>query len=126
MVYAAISGQNITYANATQSDLAFLKYSVDNWIVDIEDALSSMIPAPQMVKFNTSGLLRMDDVARWTLHDLRLKNKTTSVNAVKKLEDELPFPDPEFDKPGIPGGEEKIAKPVAVAPPPEDPTGTAQ
>lgn len=125
MVYAAISGQNVTYTNATQADLAFLKHSVDNWIVDIEDTWSSMIPAPQQVKFNTSALLRMDDEARWKIHDLRLKNKTTSVNKVLKLEDELPFPDPEFDKPGIPGGEEKIAKPTPVAPPPADPTGTA-
>lgn len=125
MVYAAISGQNITYANASQSDLAFLKYSVDNWLVDLEDALTAMLPAPQVVKFNTSALLRMDEAARWSIHDLRLKNKTTSVNRVLMIEDELPFDDPEFDKPGIPGGVEKPAKPALVAPPAADPTGTA-
>jgi HK97 family phage portal protein len=104
MVYAAISGQNVTYSNVSQSDLAFLKHSVDNWLVDIEDAWSEFLPSPQIVKFNTSALLRMDDEARWKVHDLRLKNKTTTVNAVRALEDELPFPDPEFDEPGIPGG----------------------
>jgi HK97 family phage portal protein len=126
MVYAAISGQNVTYANATQSDLAYLKHSVDNYIVDFEDALTSMLPAPQVVKFNTSALLRMDESGRWLIHDLRLKNKTTSVNRVLTLEDELPFADPEFDKPGIPGGVEKIARPVPVAPAPMDSGGTAQ
>lgn len=126
MVYAAISGQNVTYANANQADLAYLKHSVDNWLVDFEDALTALIPAPQVVKFNTSALLRMDDAARWTLHDLRLKNKSTSINAVRALEDELPFADPEFDKPGIPGGVEKIARPVPIAPAPADSTGTAQ
>jgi HK97 family phage portal protein len=125
MVYLAVSGQNITYANATQNDLAFLKHSVDNWLVDIEDAWSELLPAPQMVKFNSSALLRMDEEARWKVHNTRLLNKTTSVNAVKALEDELPFPDPEFDKPGIPGGIDKIGKPAPIAPPTEDPTGTA-
>lgn len=125
MVYAAVSGQSVTYANVSQSDLAFLKYSIDNWLVDIEDAWSEMIPAPRVVKFNTSALLRMDEEARWAIHDLRLKNKTTSVNRVLTLEDELPFPDPEFDKPGIPGGPEVPARPEKVAPPAADPTGTA-
>lgn len=104
MVYAAVSGQNVTYSNVTQADLAYLKHSVDNYLVDIEDAWTELLPAPQVVKFNTSALLRMDDVARWRVHDLRLKNKTTTVNAIKKLEDELPFPDAEYDSPGIPGG----------------------
>lgn len=126
MVYAAISGQSVTYANVSQADLAFLKHSVDNWLVDIEDAWSELIAAPRVVKFNTSALLRMDDEGRWNIHDLRLKNKTTSVNRVLTLEDELPFKDPEFDKPGIPGGAEVPARPLKVAPPPADPTGTAQ
>jgi HK97 family phage portal protein len=120
MVYAAVSGQNVTYSNVTQADLAFLKHSIDNWLVDIEDAWSEMIPAPQMVKFNTSALLRMDESARWDIHDLRLKNKTTSVNRVLKIEDEKPFDDPEFDKPGIPGGPETEAKPAKVEPPADD------
>lgn len=115
MVYAAISGQNVTYANVAQSDLAFLKYSVTGWITDLEDAWSAMLPRPQQVKFNVDALLRMDAEARWKIHDLRLKNKTTSVNRVLMLEDELPFPDPAYDEPGVPGG--ATADPAPAAPP---------
>jgi HK97 family phage portal protein len=125
MVYAAVSGQSVTYANVSQSDLAFLKYSVDNWLVDLEDAWSELIAAPRVVKFNTSALLRMDDTSRWGIHDLRLRLKTTSINDVRKLEDEAPFPDPEFDLPGIPGGPIVPARPEKVAPPAADVTGTA-
>lgn len=103
MVYAAISGQNVTYANVAQSDLAFLKYSVTGWITDLEDAWSAMLAPSQQVKFNVDALLRMDAETRWKIHDQRLKNKTTSVNRVLALEDELPFPDPIYDEPGVPG-----------------------
>lgn len=103
MIFATMAGQNITYQNVSQSDLQFLKHSVDNWLVDIEDPWSEWLPSPQRVKFNTSGLLRMDDPSRWQIHDLRLKNKTTTINAVRALEDEAPFDDPVYDQPGIPG-----------------------
>jgi HK97 family phage portal protein len=119
MVYAAISGQNVTYANVTQADFSFMKHSVDNWLVDIEDAWSALIPAPQVVKFNTSAFLRMDELGRWEIHNIRLNNKTTTVNAVKVLEDEEPFPDPEYDQPGIPGMNPSVTAPT----PPPDKSG---
>ncbi len=102
MVYAAVSGQSITYANVSDADLAFLKYSVTPWMVDIEDAWTELIPRPQVVKFNPSGLLRMDEKARAELHKLRLETKTRTVNEVRDLEDEEPF-GAEYDEPGIPG-----------------------
>ena len=102
MVYAAISGQNITYANVAQADLQYLKYSVAGWLVDLEDAWSEMIAMPQSVKFNVDALLRMDALARAELASKRLADKTTTINAVRALEDEDPFEDPAYDLPGIP------------------------
>lgn len=104
MAYAAVSGQNVTYANVSQSDLQYLKHSVGIWMADIEDAWTSWLPQPQVVKFNVSGLLRMDDAGRHDLYETRLRSKTISVNEVKALEDEEPYPDPDFDRPGTPGG----------------------
>lgn len=103
MVYAAVSGQNITYANITHNDLHYLKYSVAIWLADLEDAWSAMLTAPQVVKFNVDALLRMDAKTRWDIHVKRLKSKTTTINDVKALEDELPFEDDQYNQPGIPG-----------------------
>jgi HK97 family phage portal protein len=125
MVYSALSGQAITYQNISDSDLMFLKYSVQSWVIDLEEAWSECIVAPQIVKFNVEAMLRMDAARRWDLHEKRLVMKTTSVNEVRILEDEDPYADPEFSKPGIPGGLEKPAKPVPVTPPPADVKGTA-
>ena len=104
MAYAAVSGQNVTYANVSQADLQYLKHSLGIWLLDIEDAWSSWIPNGEVVKFNVDALLRMDAAGRHELYAVRLANKTMSVNDVHALEDEPPVTDPEFDKPGVPGG----------------------
>lgn len=116
MIYAAVSGQNITYSNVVQADLQYLKHSVEIWLSDIEDAWSSMLPGPQRVKFNADALLRMDPSGRHGLYATRLTNKTMTVNEVRALEDEPPL-GPEFDVPGVPAA---VAPPVA---PEEDDDG---
>jgi len=110
MVYAAISGQNVTYANASQADLAYLKYSITGWLVDLEDAWSDLIALPHTVKFNVDALLRMDAMGRAQLRAVRLANKEMTINEGRAQEDEAPFPDPIFDAPGIPGGQETLGQ----------------
>lgn len=101
-VFAAVSGQNITYSNITDDDIQFLKYDVTPWLVDLEEAWSELIAPPEFVRFNTDALLRMSPAERWGLHIKRLEAKTTTVNEVRHLEDETSFTDSEFDRPGIP------------------------
>lgn len=105
MVYAAVSGQNVTYANVTDADNQYLKHSAGIWLSDIEDAWSELLARPdETVKFNVDAFLRMDAKGRHQLYRDRLRARTTTVNEVRALEDEDPFPDPAYDKPGIPGG----------------------
>lgn len=104
MVFAAVSGQNVTYANVTDADLFFLKHSLSHWLTDFESALSSMIVAPQVVKFNVDAILRMDTLKRYQVHEIALRNKLTSVNRVLALEDQDPWPGDEYNQPGVPGG----------------------
>ena len=109
MVYGAVSGQAVTYSNVSQADLHYLKHSLDGYLVRIERALSALLPRPQVVRFNRGALLRTDAHARHQVYDVRLKNKTMTVNEVRALEDEAPFDDVEFDVPGIPA----VAAPAA-------------
>ena len=98
----AAGGRSLTYANRRDNDLARLKRR-QFWVTKLQDALTDMIPRPQVAKLNTSVSLMMTPLERHELHKLRLESKTTTVNDVKKLEDEAPFPDAAFDQPGIPG-----------------------
>lgn len=103
MVYAAISGQAVTYANVSQDDLSYLKHSVDPYFVRIETAMSALLSRPVVTKFNRKAFLRTDAEARHAVYDKRLRNRTTTINEVRALEDEPPFDDPIYDLPGIPG-----------------------
>ena len=120
MVYAAISGQNVTYSNISQADLQFLKYSVQAWVQDLEDAWSELCPVQVEVKFTTDAVLRMDAISRAELHEKRLRTKTRTVNEVRVIEDEEPFPGDEYDQPGIPGGSDATmpGAPAAAEPAP--------
>lgn len=102
--YVAITGQNITYANLAQDDVNYLKHSVESYFLDIEDELSDFLPIGTSAVFNRKAFLRSDASTRGDYLDKRLRNKTISVNEYRSLEDEPPVDDPEFDKPGIPGG----------------------
>lgn len=102
MVYLAMSGQNITYANVTQNDLQLLKYSLEGYYVRLERAWSRCLPRPVVVKANRNVVLAADAKTRHEVHRSRLEARTVTVNEVRALEDEPPFPDPIFDTPGIP------------------------
>lgn len=102
MVYAATSGQNVTYSNVSQADLHYLKHSLEWLLVRVENAMSGLLAGPQRVRFNRNAFLRADATTRGEYMDKRLRNRTLTVNEYRALEDEEPFDD-EFDEPGIPG-----------------------
>lgn len=93
-------GSSLTYANRSDADLARLKRR-QFWVTKLQNALTDLLPKPQVVKLNTASVLMMTARERHELHQLRLQSRTTSVNEVKRLEDEEPY-GPEFDTPGIP------------------------
>lgn len=101
MVYGAISGEAITYANITDADLNFLKHSLDVYYVRVEGALSDLLPRPQFVKANRNAILRASPKARFDANAVALANRQVTVNELRALED-LPGFGPEFDVPGIP------------------------
>jgi HK97 family phage portal protein len=117
MVYAAVSGEKITYANVNQEDLSFLKRSAQIWLVDLEDCWSVFIPRGQNVKLNVDSYLRMDAEARAAFYTAMLAADVFSVNYVRSLEDLEPWPDPIYDKPGLPAGVSDPLAPASAIPP---------
>ena len=95
MVYGAVSGQAVTYANVSQADLHYLKHSLDGYLVRIERALTDLLPRPQVVKFNRDALLRTDTLSRYEAHAIALTNQFMSVDEVRELEDRPPMPEPQ-------------------------------
>lgn len=100
MVFAATSGQSVTYSNVEQRDLTFLKYGLDPWLTRIEEMLTNQIPRPQVVKINRAALLRTDTMTRYQAHALALTNGFRSINEVRELEDEEPIEGGDFGPAG--------------------------
>jgi HK97 family phage portal protein len=117
MVYAAVSGQNVTYANVAQADLHYLKHSLEGLLVRIENAMSRLLARPQRARFNRNALLRSDATTRGDYLDKRLRNRSITVNEYRTLEDEPPIDDSDFDEPGIPGGDNTPAQEDGNGPP---------
>jgi HK97 family phage portal protein len=115
MIYGAVSGQSVTYANASQDDLSFLKHSLRWWVNLLQEAWSEFLPPMQYVKFNVDAMLQMTARERTEIHKMRLETKTRTVNEVRALEDEQPFDDPMYDEPGIPEHVMPDAQDLAVA-----------
>jgi len=101
MVYSAVSGQSVTYANVSQADLHYLKHSADGYLLAIEEAFSAIVAAPRIVKLNRDAFLKSDPETRLKIHKLALDARLRTVNEARVLEDEAGF-GPEFDVPGIP------------------------
>ena len=115
-IYVAITGQNVTYQNIAQADVAGLKDSVDVLLRRTEGALSPCLPNRWVVRANRDAILRVDALTRVQIQALRLTNKLMSVNEGREQEDEEPWPDPIYDKPGLP----------TVAAPAPDPSAQQQ
>jgi len=102
MVYATVTGQNVTYSNVTQADLNFLKHTLSYPFDLLEEALTELLPGGRVVRYRRDAVLRGDPETRWRVYETRLRNRTISVNEVRALEDEPPYTGPEFDEPGVP------------------------
>ena len=98
---ASAGGSSITYANRSDADLARFKRR-QFWVTKLQDALTAMIPRPQVVRLNTSSSLMMTTKERHEVHKLRLESQTITVNEVRRIEDDPPFADPQFDSPPPP------------------------
>lgn len=93
MVYGAVSGQSVTYANVSQADLHYLKHSLDGYLVRVERALTSCLQRPQVVKFNRDALLRSDTLTRYQAHQIGLSAGFLLPDEVREMEDRPPLPD---------------------------------
>jgi len=81
----------VTYANAEQLALDFVKFSLNPWVVRIEQCmqLSLLLPSEKQemfIKFNIDGLLRGAYKERMDGYSIGIRNGIFSVNDVRGLE----------------------------------------
>lgn len=66
---AVVEGGSMSYANVSQDDLSFVRWTLSDYTGAIEDGLSSVLPGLQEARFNLDGLIRPDIETRYRAHE---------------------------------------------------------
>lgn len=100
LMLAANEGTTMTYANVSQEWLGFVRFSLMQYLILIEDALTDFLPGSQRAKFNIEAILRADTTTRYAAHASALTAGWMTKNEVRAIED-LPER-PEFESSATP------------------------
>jgi HK97 family phage portal protein len=101
----ADGGNSMTYTNSVQVDIAFVRYTLTQYLNEIEQALSELIPRGQDARFVVEGLLRADQKTRfegYALASFLTDNEKRAIEGYAAIE-----------------GGDVLAKPVATPTPNE-------
>ena len=85
------SGPSQTYQNIEQAGVQFVSYTLLPWLRRIEDALSALMPSPQVVRFDTSAFLRADTINRYRAHQLGITSGFMTPNEARNVEGLEPY-----------------------------------
>lgn len=86
MLLAAVEGSTLTYANMSQADLAYVRWSLMGYLKPIEDAMSLVLTGLQEARFNLDGVLRPDITTRYAAHKVALDAGWMDPDEVRKIE----------------------------------------
>lgn len=109
LMLTAIDGNSMTYSNVEQEWLGFVRFGLMSYLRRIEEALTSITPRGQTVRFNVEALLRSDTKSRYDAHSVALSAGFLTVNEVRKIE----------NLPPIAGGDTATPATPAPSPAPE-------
>lgn len=86
LIMAAIDGMPSTYANQQQEDLSFVRWTLMTYLVEIEAALSNLLPAGQTARFNLDAILRGDTTTRYQAHATAIGCGLLTVDEARAIE----------------------------------------
>lgn len=77
------SGSSMTYSNVEQEDIAFTRYTLSQYYVEIEQAMSALLPRGTDARMNIDALLRSDTLSRYQAHEIALAAGFKSIDEVR-------------------------------------------
>lgn len=102
IMMTAVEGSSMTYQNVSQEWLAFIRFSMMQYLIIIEDALSDFLPGTSRAKFNLEAILRADTTTRYAAHASALQAGWMTKNEVRAIEDLPELPEFEAQAPVAP------------------------
>lgn len=110
-----LSGTSHTYQNIEQGNLSFLQKTLADYVSEIEDAFTSLLPRGQHAEFLEDGLLRLDTISRWRTNKLKVDLGYTSGAELRRLDGLDPLPPSERQPPPTPRSADPAAEPQETA-----------
>jgi len=87
MLLASVDGNSMTYTNMEQEQMAFVRYTLSQYIVEIESAMSHVASRGTQVKMNVDSLLRSDTLTRYQAHQIAIASGWLTIDEVREIED---------------------------------------
>jgi HK97 family phage portal protein len=84
-------GESNTYTNNEAAGQHFVTYTLLPWLRRIESALSTLMPAPQELMFDTAGFLRADQISRYRAHGVGIQYGFLTPNEARAVEGLEPY-----------------------------------
>lgn len=88
----APEGSSMTYANAEQEDVAFIRYTLMAYLREIEEAITCLLPRGQEARFNLEALQRTDTKTRYEGYATALNAGFLTLPEVRAIENLPPLP----------------------------------
>jgi HK97 family phage portal protein len=108
-------GDSQTYQNTESAGIHFVTYTLLPWLKRIEMALSTLMPEPNEIVFDTAGFLRADQITRLRAYQVGIMSGILTPNEARANEGREPY---------FPGGDEFVmALPGAPMATPAEPAG---
>lgn len=108
-------GESNTYTNNEAAGQHFVTYTLLPWLRRIESALSSLMPSPQELMFDTAGFLRADQMNRYRAHGVGIQFGFLTPNEARAVEGLEPYEGGDEFVMALPGA--PMAGPGADPPP---------
>lgn len=86
LMLAAVEGSSQTYSNVEQDWLAYVRFTLMGYLVEIEDALSDLLPGAQRARFNIEALLRADTTSRYASYKTAIDAGFMDKEEVREIE----------------------------------------
>ena len=86
MMLASVDGNSMTYKNIESEFIGFVRFTLQNYIVEMESAMSAILPRGIEAKIATEQLLKSDTLTRYQAHALAVQNGWMTVDEVRAIE----------------------------------------
>jgi HK97 family phage portal protein len=87
----AEAGSSMTYSNVEQEQIAFTRYSLSAYYIEIEQAMSALLPRGTEARMNIDALLRTDTLTRYQAHQIAIAAGFKTIDEVRHDEKLAPL-----------------------------------